>query len=95
MSGETQFDPPRDSLIPPGHSTRTPSPIRGTQGKEQESREPPETTPTRRVGGKAEELPLSHLILQIRSPRERNGTQLLMQLNKLLGPRQRPQDKGE
>ena len=43
--------PPRDSLIPPGHSTGTPSPIRGIQGKEQESREPPETTPTRRAGG--------------------------------------------
>ena len=51
MSEESQFDPPRDSLIPPGHSTGTPSPIRGTQGKEQESREPPETTPTRRAGG--------------------------------------------
>ena len=51
MSEESQFGPPRDSLIPPGHSTGTPSPIRGTQGKEQESREPPETTPTRRVGG--------------------------------------------
>ena len=51
MSEESQFDPPRDSLIPPGHSTGTPSPIRGTQGKEQESGEPPETTPTRRAGG--------------------------------------------
>ena len=51
MSEESQFGPPRDSLIPPGHSTGTPSPIRDTQGKEQESREPPETTPTRRVGG--------------------------------------------
>ena len=38
-------------MIPPGHSTGTPSPIRGTQGKEQESRELPETTPTRRAGG--------------------------------------------
>ena len=38
-------------MIPPGHSTGTPSPIRGTQGKEQESREPPEITPTRRAGG--------------------------------------------
>ena len=38
-------------MIPPGHSTRTPSPIRGTQRKEQESREPPKTTPTRRAGG--------------------------------------------
>ena len=51
MSEELQFGPPRDSLIPPGCSTGTPSPIRGTQGKEQESREPPETTPTKRAGG--------------------------------------------
>ena len=51
VSEESRFGPPRDSLIPPGHSTGAPSPIRGTQGKEQESREPPETTPTRRVGG--------------------------------------------
>ena len=50
MSEESQFKPPRDSLIPPGHSTGTPSPIRSVQGKEQESREPPETTPTRRAG---------------------------------------------
>ena len=51
MSEESQFGPPRDSLIPPAHSTGAPSPIGGTQGKEQESREPPETTPTRRLGG--------------------------------------------
>ena len=51
MSEESRFAPPRDSFIPPGHSTGTPSPIRGTQRKEQESREPPETTPTRRAGG--------------------------------------------
>ena len=51
MSEESQFGPPRDSLIPPGHSTGAPSPIRGTQGKEQESGEPSETTPTRRAGG--------------------------------------------
>ena len=51
MSEESQFGPPRDSLIPPGHSTGAPSPIRGTQGKEQESGEPSGTTPTRRAGG--------------------------------------------
>ena len=51
MLEESQFGPPRDSLIPPGHSTGTPSPIRSIQGKEQESREPPEVTPTRRAGG--------------------------------------------
>ena len=38
-------------MIPPACSTGAPSPIGGTQGKEQESREPPETTSTRRVGG--------------------------------------------
>ena len=51
MSEESQFGPPRDSLIPPVHSTGAPSPIGGTQRKEQESREPPETTSIRRVGG--------------------------------------------
>ena len=45
------FRPPRDSLIPPGHSTGTPSPIRSVQGREQRSRELSETTPNRRVGG--------------------------------------------
>ena len=51
MLEESQFRPPKDSLIPPGHSTRTPSPIRSVQGREQEPREPSETTPLRRVGG--------------------------------------------
>ena len=51
MLEESQFEPPRDSLIPPGHSTGTPSPIRSVQGREQDSREPPEITLTRRVGG--------------------------------------------
>ena len=51
LSWEPQFWPPRDSLIPPRHSTGTPSPIRSVQGKEQGSRGPSETTPTRRVGG--------------------------------------------
>ena len=51
MSEEPQFGPPRGSLIPPGHSTWAPSPIRGTQGKQQESGELSGTTPTRRAGG--------------------------------------------
>ena len=42
-----------------------------------------------------EEPSLSHLIPQIRSLKRRNETQLLMQLNKLLGPKQRSLDKGE
>ena len=53
VSEESQFGPPRDSLIPPARSTGASSPIGGTQGKEQESREPPETTSTRRVGGQS------------------------------------------
>ena len=51
LQQEPRFRPPKDSLIPPGHSTGTPSPIRSVQGREQESRGPSETTPTRRVGG--------------------------------------------
>ena len=89
------WSPPRDSLIPPAHSTGAPSPIKGTQGKEQESGEPSGITPARRGGDRVEELSLSHRILQIKSPKERNETQLLMWSNKLLEPRQRPQDRGE
>ena len=46
-----QFDPPRDSLIPPVHSTEALSSVRGVQREEQESKELPETIFTRRVGG--------------------------------------------
>ena len=42
-----------------------------------------------------EELLLRCHILQIRSLKKKNETQLLMQLNKLLGPKQRTLDKGE
>ena len=42
-----------------------------------------------------EEPPLSHPIPQIRSLIRRNETQLLMQLNKLLEPKQRFRGKGE
>ena len=94
VSEELRFRPPQDSLIPPGHSTGTPSPIRSVQGREQESRHPSETISTR-GGDKVEETPLSHPIPQIRSPRRRNETQLLMQLNKLLEPKQRFWGKGE
>ena len=51
LSEGPQFGPPRGLLIPPGHSTGAPSPIRGTQGKEQESGKLSGTTPTRRAGG--------------------------------------------
>ena len=45
------FRPPKDSLIPPKHSTRTPSPIRSVQGREQGPRGLSETIPTERMGG--------------------------------------------
>ena len=51
VSEELRFRPPQDSLIPPGHSTGTPSPIRSVQGREQESRHPSETISTRGGGG--------------------------------------------
>ena len=51
VSEELRFKPPKDSLIPPGHSTGTPSPIRRFQGREQESRDTSETISTRGVGG--------------------------------------------
>ena len=50
LSREPQFRPPRNSLILPGHSTGTPSPIRNVQENEQGSRGPAETTPTRKAG---------------------------------------------
>ena len=52
MLEEAQFKPPRDSLIPPGHSTGTPSPIRSVQGREQEPKGPSETSIPRKVGEK-------------------------------------------
>ena len=45
-----QFGPPRDSLIPPAHSTEALSSDRGVRREGQESRELPETTFTKRVG---------------------------------------------
>ena len=42
-----------------------------------------------------EDLSLSHLTPRIRSLKRRNETQLLMQLNKLLEPKQRFRGKGE
>ena len=47
---ESQFRPPKDSLIPPGHSTGTPFPIRSVQRGEQGSRGSSDITPTRRAG---------------------------------------------
>ena len=51
MPERIQFGPPRDSLIPPVHSTEALSSVRGVQREEQESTELPRTTFTRRVGG--------------------------------------------
>ena len=48
---QLQFGPPRDSLIPPAHSTEALSSGRGVRREEQESKELPETTFTKRVGG--------------------------------------------
>ena len=67
--------PPRDSLIPPVHSTEALSSVRGVQKEEQGPREIPETTFTKRVGDKAKEPLLSRLIRQIRSLRGKNETQ--------------------
>ena len=78
---EPQFRPPKDSLVPPGHSTGTPSPTRSVQGREQGPRGPSETTPTRRAGNKVEKLPLNHPILQTKSPKKKKETQSSMQLN--------------
>ena len=52
MLEESQFRPPKDSLIPPEHSTGMPSPTRSVQGREQEPKEASEPTTPRRVGGK-------------------------------------------
>ena len=40
MLQDSQFRPPRDSLIPPRHPTGTQSPMRSVQGREQGPREP-------------------------------------------------------
>ena len=54
MPRRIQFGPPRDSLIPPVHSTEALSSVRGVQREEQGPRELPETTFTKRVGGQGE-----------------------------------------
>ena len=54
---EPRLGPHKNSFIPPGHSTGTPSPIRSVQGREQGPRQPFKTTSIRRWGDKAEKLP--------------------------------------
>ena len=71
-----QFWPPRDSLIPPRHSTGTPSLVRSTRGGEQGPKGPPEVTPTRGLRGQRGDLPLNRPFLQIRNPKKKKGTQL-------------------
>ena len=44
MPRRIQYGPPRDSLIPPVHSTEALSSVRGDQKEEQGPREIPETT---------------------------------------------------
>ena len=78
---EPQLRPPKDSLIPPGHSTGTPSPIRSVRGREQGPREPSEPTPTRRAGGQGgRTAPKSPHSLNKESQKKKE-IQSLMQLN--------------
>ena len=72
---QLQFGPPRDSLIPPVHSTEALSLVRSDQREEQRPREIPETTFTKRVGDKVKEPPLSRPIRQIGSLRKKSETQ--------------------
>ena len=95
MPRRIQFGPPRDSLIPPVHSTEALSSVRGVQREEQEPRELPKTTFTKRVGGQGERAAFKSPHLQTRSLREKSETQLLMLLNRLLGPKQKSRGKGE
>ena len=96
MSEESQFAPPPEIHlylldIPLGHHPQLEVP----RGKNKSLGSHLKQLPPGGWGDKAEKLPLSHLILQIRSPREKSRTQLLMQSNKLPGPRQRPPGNGE
>ena len=63
MPWEPQFGPPRDSLIPPGHSTGTPSPIReqesdSTLSPEKEGGGIETPSPQRLEGGQGYQRPL-------------------------------------
>ena len=78
---EPRFRPPKDSLIPPGHSTGTPSPIRSVQGGNKGLEDHPRQLLLGGQGDKVEKLPLNHLILQAKSPKKKKETQSLMQLN--------------
>ena len=78
---EPQFRHPKDSLIPPRHSTGTPSPIRSVQGGNKGLEDHLKQLPLGGRGDKAEKLPLNHPILQTKSLKKKKETQSLMQLN--------------
>ena len=78
---EPQFRPPKDSLIPPRHSTGTPSPIRSVQGGNKGLEDHLKQLPLGGSGDKVEKLPLNHPILQTKSLKKKKETQSLMQLN--------------
>ena len=63
MTQWSQFKPPRHSLIPPGHSTGSPSLVRSEGENCQGQQRPPGTTPQReqqkREGGTSSNSPLS------------------------------------
>ena len=92
---EPRFRPPKDSLIPPGHSTGTPSPIRSVQGREQGPRGPPETTPTRRARGQGGKLPPNHPILQTKSPKKKKETPVIDAVKLITGAQTETQGQGE
>ena len=78
---EPRFRPPKDSLIPPGHSTGSPSPIRSVQGGNKGLEDHLKQLPLGGWGDKVEKLPRNHPILQTKSLKKNKETQSLMQLN--------------
>ena len=94
MPRRIQFGPPRDSLIPPVHSTEALSSVRGDQREEQGPRELPETTFTKRVGGQGERAAFKSPHSPNQESQRKSETQLLMLLNRLLGPKQKIPGQG-
>ena len=79
----SQLRPPRDSLIPLGHSTRSPSLVRSEGGDCQGQQRPPGTTPTEgTTKGRGGNFFLIHLSHQIDSHKKKKEIQPLMWLNK-------------
>ena len=97
MPERIQFGPPpRDSLIPPVHSTEALSSVKGVQREEQESRELPETTFTRRVEGQGRRAAFksSHSPNQ-ESQREERDSVIDAVKPDYWGPNRKPLGKGE